>query len=101
MLRSRRIPLTPATHRLLLLCAVAAIAFNVNQASGSDTLKDGSRVASRWSVTGGNRGMLGSQPDNRPIEFTGIAIWEVRDGKLAHNWMERSAYELAGKQRSR
>jgi NADPH:quinone reductase-like Zn-dependent oxidoreductase len=32
--------------------------------------------------------------DDRPIDFTGIAVWEVRDGKLAHNWVERSAYEL-------
>ena len=27
-------------------------------------------------------------------ELQGCAIWEVRDGKLAHNWVERSAYEL-------
>jgi hypothetical protein len=29
------------------------------------------------------------------VQFTGIAIWEVRNGKLAHNWIERSAYELS------
>lgn len=28
--------------------------------------------------------MFGTAPDDRPIESTGIAIWEVRDGKLAH-----------------
>lgn len=55
---------------------------------------DGSRVVSRWVVKGFNLGMLGSSPDNQPVEFTGIAIWEVRDGKLAHNWVERSALEL-------
>jgi predicted ester cyclase len=55
---------------------------------------DGTRVVSRWVVTGFNRGMFGTSPDDRPVEFTGIAIWEVRDGKLAHNWVERSAYEL-------
>ena len=38
--------------------------------------------------------MLGTEADARPIEFTGIAIWEIRDGKLAHNWVERSAWEL-------
>jgi hypothetical protein len=26
--------------------------------------------------------------------YTGISIWEMRDGKLAHHWVERSAYEL-------
>lgn len=56
---------------------------------------DGTRVVSRWVVTGYNNGVLGAPPDGRPIEFTGIAVWEVRDGKLAHNWVERSAYELA------
>jgi steroid delta-isomerase-like uncharacterized protein len=55
---------------------------------------DGSRVVSRWVVRGFNRGILGSPADDQPVEFTGIAIWEVRDGKLAHNWVERSALEL-------
>ena len=56
---------------------------------------DGARVVSRWVVTGFNNGVLGMPADGRPIEFTGIAVWEVRDGKLAHNWVERSAFELA------
>jgi ketosteroid isomerase-like protein len=55
---------------------------------------DGTRVVSRWKVTGFNQGILGTPADDRPIEFTGIAVWEVRDGKLAHNWVERSAHEL-------
>lgn len=58
---------------------------------------DGTRVVSRWLATGRNRGMFGTAADDRPIEFTGIAIWKVRDGKLAHNWVERSAYELSQK----
>ena len=56
---------------------------------------DGKRVVTRWVANGRNRGMFGTTADERPIEFTGIAIWEVRDGKLAHNWVERSAYELS------
>ncbi|MDF2958712.1 MAG: hypothetical protein K0S39_447 [Paenibacillus sp.] len=55
---------------------------------------DGTRVVSRWIVTGYNQGIFGSSPDDQPIQFTGISVWEVRDGKLAHNWVERSAYEL-------
>ena len=58
------------------------------------TSADGTRVVSRWRVTGFNNGMFGTPADGQPVEFTGIAIWEVRDGKLAHNWVERSAYEL-------
>ena len=59
---------------------------------------DATRVTSRWQATGLNNGVLGTEPDGRPISFTGIAIWEIRwteDGpKLAHNWVERSAWEL-------
>ena len=56
---------------------------------------DGSRVASRWRITGTNNGVLGTLPDQKPISFTGNAIWAVRgDGKLCHNWVERSSYEL-------
>ena len=56
---------------------------------------DGSRVASRWRVRGRNNGLFGLPPDARPIEFTGTAVWAVRaDGKLLHNWVERSALEL-------
>lgn len=59
---------------------------------------DATRVTSRWRATGINGGVLGTKPDGRPISFTGIAIWEVRwtpEGpKLAHNWVERSAWEL-------
>jgi hypothetical protein len=55
---------------------------------------DGTRAVSRWRATGFNRGMFGTPADDQPVEFTGIAVFEVRDGKLSHNWVERSAYEL-------
>jgi hypothetical protein len=57
--------------------------------------QDGSRVASRWRITGKNNGMLGTAPDQKPIAFSGTAVWAVReDGKLLHNWVERSSWEL-------
>lgn len=55
---------------------------------------DGTRVVSRWIARARKGGVLGTEADDRPIEFTGIAIWEVRDGRLAHNWVERSAWEM-------
>ncbi|MFC5050748.1 redoxin domain-containing protein [Rubritalea spongiae] len=55
---------------------------------------DGSRVVSRWIARARNGGVLGTPADLQAIEFTGIAIWKIKDGKLAHNWVERSAYEL-------
>jgi steroid delta-isomerase-like uncharacterized protein len=57
--------------------------------------QDGSRVASRWKVHGRNNGVLGTEPDGRPISFSGTAVWEVReDGKLLHNHVERASWEL-------
>ena len=55
---------------------------------------DGSRVASRFRMHGRNNGFLGTTPDQRPLAFTGTAVWAVRaDGKLLRNWVERSAWE--------
>ena len=57
--------------------------------------EDGSRVASRWRVEGTNNGILGTVPDQQPISISGTAVWAVReDGKLLHNWVERSSWEL-------
>ncbi len=52
------------------------------------------RVVSRWTCTGKNNGMLGRPADGRSVSFSGIAIWAVRDGKLARCWVERAAWEL-------
>ena len=38
---------------------------------------DGSRVASRFGMHGRNNGFLGTAPDQRPISFTGTAVWAV------------------------
>ncbi|RAJ91049.1 SnoaL-like polyketide cyclase [Larkinella arboricola] len=54
----------------------------------------GTKVVSRWKLTGLNNGILGLNPDQRPIELYGTAIWLIRDGKLAHNWVERNSLEV-------
>jgi steroid delta-isomerase-like uncharacterized protein len=57
--------------------------------------EDGSRVASRWLLTGLNNGILGTAPDQQNIVMTGTAVWAVReDGKLLCNWVERASFEL-------
>ena len=53
----------------------------------------GDRVVSRWLNTGVNNGIFGLAPDGRPVSFSGIAIWHVRDGRLAECWVERAALE--------
>jgi steroid delta-isomerase-like uncharacterized protein len=55
---------------------------------------DGSRVASRWVLTGKNNGLAGTAPDQQEINMTGTAVWAVRsDGKLLSNHVERAALE--------
>ena len=56
---------------------------------------DGSRVSSRFRITGRNNGMFGLPADGKPVAFTGNAILAVTPtGKLSRNWVERSAWEL-------
>ena len=54
----------------------------------------GDRVVSRWICSGTNNGILGLPADGRPVSFTGIAIWSVREGRLAECWVERASWEL-------
>jgi predicted ester cyclase len=54
----------------------------------------GDRVVSRWICRGINNGIFGLPADGRPVAFSGIAIWSVREGRLAECWVERSALEL-------
>jgi predicted ester cyclase len=53
----------------------------------------GDMVVARWRCTGRNNGIFGLAPDGRDVSFTGIAIWRVRDGRLAECWVERAALE--------
>ena len=52
------------------------------------------QVVSRWVCSGKNNGLFGLEADQRFVSFTGIAIWTVREGRLAECWVERSAHEL-------
>ena len=59
--------------------------------------QDGSRVASRWRVSGRNNGLMGTEPNGAPFVMGGTAVWEVEtDGLLRHNWVERNAFEVYG-----
>ena len=52
-------------------------------------------MSSRFRITGHNNGIFGLPADGKPVALTGNAIRAVTPtGKLAHNWVERSAWEL-------
>jgi len=54
----------------------------------------GTKVVTRWKLKGLNNGIMGLEPNKEPIEFFGTAVWLIRDGKLAHNWVERNSFEV-------
>lgn len=56
--------------------------------------EDGERVITVWTCSGKNGGLFESEPDRRPIEFTGITITRVVDGQMTEKWVQRSAWEL-------
>ncbi len=57
--------------------------------------EDGSRVASRWRVTGKNNGVLGTVPDLRPIAAHGHGrVGRAGRWETLQNWVERSSWEL-------
>jgi PhzF family phenazine biosynthesis protein len=53
----------------------------------------GTRAVSRWICRGRSRGVFGLAADGAPVAFSGIAIWTIRDGRLAECWVERSGLE--------
>ena len=52
-----------------------------------DVIAEGDLVAARCSVRGKHRGdHLGIAASNAPVQFTGITIARVRDGKIVEAW---------------
>ncbi|HKG13124.1 MAG TPA: ester cyclase [Pyrinomonadaceae bacterium] len=52
-----------------------------------DTVSEGDRVAARCTVRGRHEGdSLGFAATKRPVEFTGIAIVRIADGKIVEAW---------------
>jgi steroid delta-isomerase-like uncharacterized protein len=52
-----------------------------------DMIAEGDKVAARCSVRGKHSGdHLGIAASNAPVEFTGVAIVRIRDGKIVEAW---------------
>lgn len=51
----------------------------------------GDRVVARWICRGRSGGAFGLPADGRRIEFHGISVWKVKEGRLAECWVEREA----------
>lgn len=52
-----------------------------------DTVREGDRIAARCSVRGKHTGeSLGFAATQAPVEFTGMAIVRIKDGKIVEAW---------------
>ena len=60
-----------------------------------DTVADGDKIAARCRVTGSHLGRgIGVTPTNGPVEFTGMTIVRVKDGKIVEAWNEFNFMEM-------
>src|SRR5258706_4490616 len=54
-----------------------------------DTVVEGDKIATRCRVTGKHDGHgIGLSPTNRDVDFTGMVIVRVQDGKIVEAWNE-------------
>jgi len=52
-----------------------------------DLIAEGDKVAVRFTRRGTHRGeFMGSAPSGRAVQWTGIDIFRIADGKLVENW---------------
>jgi predicted ester cyclase len=65
-----------------------------------DTVVEGDKIAARCRVTGSHDGHgIGVAPTNQPVEFTGMVIVKIKDGKIVEAWNEfnfMKMYEQVG-----
>ena len=54
-----------------------------------DTVADGDKIAARCRVTGTHNGDgIGLAATNKPVDFTGMVIVRLKDGKIVESWNE-------------
>jgi steroid delta-isomerase-like uncharacterized protein len=60
-----------------------------------DVIIAGDRIALRWEARGTHRGdYLGVPATGRPVTYTGVTIYELRDGRVARIWVAADLFSL-------
>ena len=80
-----------AAHRIMLA------GFPDYQTVIEDMLAEGEKVAARIRMTGTNTGeFMGIPATGNPVEFTGIYIARISNGKIVEHWGEEDSVSLLG-----
>jgi steroid delta-isomerase-like uncharacterized protein len=60
-----------------------------------DAVVSPDRLALRWEARGTHQGeYLGVQASGRPVSYTGITLYELRDGRIARVWVSADLLSL-------
>jgi predicted ester cyclase len=52
-----------------------------------DLIAEGDKVVARWRSRATHRGEhMGTPPSGKEVEFTGISIYRIEEGKIAQSW---------------
>jgi steroid delta-isomerase-like uncharacterized protein len=54
-----------------------------------DLIAEGDRVVARWRARATHQGeYVGVPPTGKEVEFTGISVYRIEEGKIAQSWTE-------------
>ncbi|MFN8466356.1 MAG: ester cyclase [Caldilineaceae bacterium] len=61
-----------------------------------DVIAEGDRVVTRWTATGTQQGAFRLlAPTGNRVKWSGVTIWQVRDGKILTAWLDQNTAGLA------
>ena len=60
-----------------------------------DLIAEGDKVVARWRSRATHRGdYMGIAPSSKEVEFTGISVYRIEEGKIAESWTVEDQFGL-------
>src|SRR5215216_4608391 len=60
-----------------------------------DLIAEGDKVVARWRSHATHRGdYMGIAPSGKEVQFTGISVYRIEEGKIAESWTEEDQFGL-------
>jgi predicted ester cyclase len=90
-----KMPLPPGWQGFAAVGRMMNGAFPDVAVTEEDLIAGGDKVVERSSCVATHRGdFMGLAPTNKPVRWTEIHIYRLKDGKLVEHWAEFSLFEL-------